>query len=123
GPIVAACTRTLRDLWLHDRPDRRPIFPARIEHASGRASSRAVEIQAGPVGCDELSRPRVDLIARSSARRALYREQQASRNRGNQGFHGELQERLSQEPPCPTDRKDRGNIAGTQSSAARIRQA
>src|SRR2546430_6413777 len=45
GPIVAACTRKLRDLGLHDRPDRRPIFPARIEHDCGRASSRAVEIR------------------------------------------------------------------------------
>jgi hypothetical protein len=52
--VVAAGTRPLGDFRLHDRPYGCPILTAGVEHDRWRAASAAIEIEASPLGVDEL---------------------------------------------------------------------
>src|SRR5262249_52337279 len=81
GAVIAAGAGPLRDLRLYDRPDWRPIFPARIEHDRGRASSRAIEIQPGSLGRHELPGSRIELITRSGIYRGGYAAEHRERTK------------------------------------------
>jgi hypothetical protein len=81
GAVIAAGPGPLGDLRLHDRPDRRPIFPARVEHDRGRASSHAVEIQPGSLSRHELPGPRIELITRSGIYRGGYTAERLERTK------------------------------------------